>query len=154
MAPITAKVTIGDKINSIAWHLGIISYSNPLSKKVYDISAQLIGKAAILVNKEYKLGDVRKEVDAKWVALGIKKITPSLTYESGKAGDFVQRFVWQSLTSPIKNTLNGIRGINIIFNEAKLAQLKKESEELLRSIQRTFESRDDRFNDSDPHDKV
>lgn len=147
MAQVSAKIKMGDRMNRIAWKLGVISYPNNITRTTYNISASIIGKAATLINKEYKIGEVRKEVEAKWVALGIKKIEASRTYESGEMGKFAQRFVWQSITSPLKNALNDIRGITIILNDRKQEQLRKQSEELALRIQKTFA---DRF----PRDEV
>jgi hypothetical protein len=149
MTQMSVKVKLGEKINNFAWKLGAISYSNNITRTAYNISASLIGKAVVLVNKEYKIGNIRKEVEAKWVALGIKKITPSLTYESGKPGEFMQRFVWQSITSPFKNMLNSARGITMLLNERKQAKLLKDNEDLALSIQRSLQEKD-----LDEHDPV
>lgn len=145
---ITTKVKMGEKVNSFAWKLGVISYPNQITRTAYNISASVIGTAAKIVNKDYKVGQVRKEVEAKWVALGIKKITPSLTYESGKPGEFMQKFVWQSLTSPFKNAMNNYRGIKMILNEKKTYQLIKETEDLALSIQKSVNR------DKDDHEIV
>lgn len=64
---------IRDKMNITARQIGIMAYSNKFTRKIYDISADLIGMAGKKFINDYSVNGTRREVERAWAAISPEK---------------------------------------------------------------------------------
>jgi hypothetical protein len=60
---------IRETVNLAAKQIGIAAYSNTFTKKIYDVSADIIGIAGKKLVKDYAVNSTRSEVERAWASI-------------------------------------------------------------------------------------